>query len=164
MSVYLLTHLANLVMLVSSTSLDHYKKVNIPHSDFQTLTHLDSPHHKPVSTTDMVTCIIFCQAVTICTSFSHTSPGSVCTLGTVAHAHNPGIDTLDVWIRRDVAIEYSTLGCSNPPLGLNIISASIQCGDQYIREYQETICFHLKIFLGVPQKGSTLKKMEFQSS
>ena len=134
MCVYLLAHLANLVMLVSSYSMDHYKKINIPHSDFQTLPLLDSPNHSPVSTSDLVTCIFFCQAVTICTSFTHTSPGSVCTLGTVANAHNPGLDTLDVWIRSDVAIEYSTLGCSNPPLGLNIISASIKYGDQYIRE------------------------------
>ena len=56
------------------------------------------------------------------------------------------------------------LGCANPPLSLNVISASILSGDQYINEYWKINCFRQKIILGVPQKGSTLKKVDFQSS
>ena len=53
-----------------------------------------------------------------------------------------------------------TLGCANPPLGLNFESASILCGDQYVRQHRETFLFHQQIFLG----GGNHKKVEFQSS
>ena len=32
-------------------------------------------------------------------------------------------------------------GYADPPLGLYVISASIVCGDQYIREQWETFCY-----------------------
>ena len=58
---------------------------------------------------------------------------------------------------------HDRIECANPPLGFTFKSASILCGDQYIRQHQETFFFHQQIFLGVPQGGVNHKKVEFQS-
>ena len=59
---------------------------------------------------------------------------------------------------------YKMLGCANPPLVFNLIIASISCGNQYVTEHWEIAFLCRKIFLGVPQRGSTSKKVEFQHS
>ena len=57
-------------------------------------------------------------------------------------------------------VKTRTVWCENPPLGLNFISVSIKCGDQYIREHRETNFFHPNIFIGVPQGGVNPKKVK----
>ena len=48
------------------------------------------------------------------------------------------------------------VGCAIPPLGLNFKSASIECGDKYIREHREIKKFHQRIFLGSLKGGQDM--------
>jgi hypothetical protein len=76
-----------------------YKKMNIPADDF-------SPDQSNQQS-GITICSLQCQKHPTCNAFTHVSSSDSCTLGTVVYSSEAVADVTDVWIRSDVANDYT---------------------------------------------------------